>query len=211
MDNDTPAIDDPVTVWIDELKNADDSAAEKLWNHFFAQLYESARKKIQASTQPVYDEEDAAQSAFQSFCAGIADGRFPELDDRNSLWALLLVITSRKIARRHQYDHRQRRDVNRKLSNQIFAPTSANDVFQDPVQRLAARDPTPEFAAEFAETCEALYQSLDDPQLQQIVSLRMDGHSDSEIGKQLNCSRRTVQRSMEVVRRQWKRMEADDE
>ena len=88
--------DDPVTLWIDQLRAADDSAANNLWNHFVSRLYESARKKLRPRTRAVYDEQDAAQSAFKSVCAGIAAGRFPDLQDRESLLRLLLLITSRK-------------------------------------------------------------------------------------------------------------------
>jgi len=204
MANDEPAIDDPVSIWIDQLKNANDSAAEKIWNHFVLRLYQSARKKIQPKTRAVYNEEDAAQSAFQSVCAGVAAGRFPDLYDRDGLWRLLLVITSRKISRRHQHDRRQRRDVGRNLSNQIFA-NGNSDFPTDPNDHLASREPSPEFAEEFIEACESLFESLDDPQLKQVVCMRMEGRTDSEIAKQLNCSRRTVQRSLEVIRRQCQR------
>ena len=42
------------------------------------------------------DEEDVALSAFQSFYQGIARGRFPQLEDRDNLWRLLITITARK-------------------------------------------------------------------------------------------------------------------
>ena len=32
------------------------------------------------------DEEDAALSAFNSSCLGVAQGRFPQLADREDLW-----------------------------------------------------------------------------------------------------------------------------
>ena len=173
-DDNDPQMDDPVTAWIDELRNADASAAERLWNHFVSRLRDCARKKLRSGTRSVYDDEDAVQSAFHSVCAGIAAGRFTDLRDRESLLRLLLVITSRKVARRHAHDRRQRRDVRRNVSNHIFVD-SADDLSYDAVEQLPSREPTPEFAAEFAETCEALFQRLDDPQLQQVVTLRMEG------------------------------------
>ena len=72
---------------------------------------------------------------------------------------------------------------------------------------LVSRDPTPEFAAEFVETCETLFQSLDDPALRQVVALRLEGYEDAEIADRLRCSRRTVQRRLEVIRRHWNRLE----
>ena len=109
--------DDPVTLWIEELRNADQAAARNLWNHFVSRLYELGRKKLRPETRRVYDEEDAAQSAFHSVCAGIAAGLFPALGSRENLWHLLVVITARKVAHRHRHDQQQSRDVNRNLAD----------------------------------------------------------------------------------------------
>ena len=193
--------EDPITVWIDELRKADAAAAQKLWNHFVSRLYELGRKKLPRDTRRVYDEEDAAQSAFHSVCAGIGAGRFPDLQDRDSLWHLLIVITTRKMAHRLRHDRQQRRDVRRNLSDSIFMP-SGESAFAG-VEAIQSREPTPEFAAEFVETCEQLYEDLGDPALRQVVTLRMEGHTDSEIADRLKCSRRTVQRRLEVIRRHW--------
>jgi DNA-directed RNA polymerase specialized sigma24 family protein len=198
--------DDPVTLWIDELRHADETAARNLWNHFVSRLYELGRKKLGPEMRRVYDEEDAAQSAFHSVCAGIAAGRFPDLGDRGNLWHLLVVITARKVAHRLRHEHQQCRDVHRNLADSIFSPAS-EDLPNAHINRIDSREPTPEFAAEFAETCETLYQSLDDPDLQQVVTLRMEGYEDAEIADRLKCSRRTIQRRLEIIRRHWNRLE----
>lgn len=202
--------DDPATLWIAELRNADEAAARKLWNHFVSRLYELGRKKLRPQTRRVYDEEDAAQSAFHSVCAGIGAGRFPDLRDRESLWHLLLVFTARKVSHRQRHDQQQRRDVRRNLSDSIFV--QANDSSPGAgVDLIVSREPTPEFAAEFVETCEVLYQSLDDPALQQVVTLRMEGCTDADVAERLKCSRRTVQRRLEVIRRHCDRLELSSE
>jgi DNA-directed RNA polymerase specialized sigma24 family protein len=197
--------DDPVTLWIEELRNADEAAAQNLWNHFVARLYELGRKKLRPETRRVYDEEDAAQSAFHSVCAGIAEGRFPDLGSRENLWHLMAVITARKVAHRHRHDQQQSRNVHRNLTYSIFEQSRV----AHPAGALAtvSREPTPEFAAEFVETCEFLFQSLDDPALKQVVTLRMEGYTDAEVAERLRCSRRTVQRRLVVVRRHWGRLE----
>jgi RNA polymerase sigma factor (sigma-70 family) len=198
--------DDPVTLWIDELRHADQAAARKLWHHFVARLYELGRKKLRPETRRVYDEEDAAQSAFHSVCAGIAAGRFPDLGSRENLWHLLVVITARKVAHRHRHDQQQSRDVHRNLSDSIFV-RSRVETSSAGLDLTVSREPTPEFAAEFVETCESLFESLDDPALKQVVTLRMEGYTDAEVADRLRCSRRTVQRRLEVVRRRWGRLE----
>ena len=197
--------DDPVTLWIDELRGGEEAAAGKLWNHFVGRLYESARSKLRPATRRVYDEEDAALSAFRSVCAGISAGRFPGLEDRRSLLRLMLAITARKVAHRHRYDLQQRRDVRRNLSELIFV-TSTDDSAAMGIDQLPAREPTPEFVMEFVETCERLFQSLDDP-LQEVVRMRMEGYTVAEVAQRLDCSQRTVKRRLEVIRRHWGELE----
>lgn len=206
MDNDS----DPVTIWIDELRQSDENAARNIWQHFVLRLQASARKKLRLSTRQLYDEEDAAQSAFHSLCAGISNGRFPELGDRQSLWQLLLVITSRKIARRHRYDQRQRRDVRRTLHESVFS-TPVKGSAEGGLQQAPSREPTPEFSAEFVDVCDSLFNSLDDPELLRVATLRIEGHNDTEIAEKLNCSRRTIQRRLEVIRRHWEALGIENE
>lgn len=194
--------EDPITIWIEELRSADEAAAQKLWNHFVHRLYELSRRKLQHETRRVYDEEDAALSAFHSVFDGISRGRFPDLGDRDGLWRLLVVVTARKVAHRQRYDRQQCRDVRRNASDSIFL-RSTDDSTLPGDDTLQSREPTADFAAQFVETFELLFDRLDDPVLQQVVILRMEGHTDSEIAERLSCSRRTVQRRLEVIRRHW--------
>ncbi len=196
---------DPVSVWIDQLRNADDAddaAAQKLWNHFVVRLNELSRKKLRFETRRVYDEEDATLSAFNSVLVGIGAGRFPDLGDRGSMWRLLVVIASRKLAHRKRYDRQLRRDVRRNAC-ELISYRPASDAASFGMAGIESPEPTAEFTAQFEESYNLLFDGLGDPALQQVVTLRMDGHTDSEIAAKLNCSRRTVQRRLEVVRRQW--------
>jgi DNA-directed RNA polymerase specialized sigma24 family protein len=197
--------DDPVTLWIDQLRHGDDLAARNLWEHFFRRLYELAKHKLKLKTRPAYDEEDAAQSAFHSVCAGIIAGRFPDLQDRDSLWRLMLVITAQKVSNRHRYDQRQRRDVRRNLSDSVFA--NSQDDFVAGGIHVASREPTPEFAVEFVEVCERLFHGLEDANLKEIATLKMEGYTDIEVADRLKCSRRTVQRRITIIRRHWEHLE----
>ena len=50
-----------------------------------------------------------ALSAFDSFCRGVAAGRFPQLDDRENLWRLLVILTARKAFDQVRDERRQKR------------------------------------------------------------------------------------------------------
>ncbi len=117
----------------------------------------------------------------------------------------MLVITAQKVSSRHRYDQQQRRDVRRNLSDSIF--TNSREKFVAGDLRLTSREPTPEFAAEFVETCERLFQSLEDSALKDIATLKMEGYTDNEIADRLKCSRRTVQRRIIIIRRHWEELE----
>lgn len=197
--------EDPVSLWIDQLRESDEAAARQVWEHFSGRLCNIARRKLRSDTRTVYDEEDAAISTFRSVCAGMAAGRFPDLRDRDSLWGLMLTISTQKIANRHRYDRQQRRDIRRTLSDSIFTDSGQSD------NKLLSREPTPEFAAELEETFSRLFGSLDEPELKEIAALRMEGCTDDEIGAKLNCSRRTVQRRITIICRHWESLELTSE
>src|SRR5262245_19707494 len=97
-----------VSHWIAALKGGDSAAAQPLWERYYRRLVALARKKLQ-SARRVADEEDVVQNAFHSFFRALAGGRFPQLDDRDSLWRLLVVITANKALRQLKHEHRQKR------------------------------------------------------------------------------------------------------
>src|ERR1700751_1878035 len=85
-----------VTLWLDGLRKGGSVAARKLWEGYFHRLVELARKRLGALPRAAADEEDVALSAFDSFCQGAAQGRFPRLNDRDDLWQVLFLLTQRK-------------------------------------------------------------------------------------------------------------------
>lgn len=193
---------EPVTLWLNALQDGDPEAARQIWGHFFSRLQSLARRKLSTNTRAAYDEDDAMQSAFFSFCSGMEKGNYPNLKNRDELWRLLLVITSRKIAQRHRYELRECRDARKMVSDRIFQETGENPA------GLSLDEPTPEFAVEFADTCEALLQQLPGDELKETVLLKLEGLSEAEIAERANCSTRTVQRRLEIARRCWDKLDS---
>lgn len=194
--------DSSVTNWIEILRSApggpaQEDAVTNLWKHYFQRLSATIRSRVNPATRRVYDEEDAAQSAFYSVCAGIQDGRFPDLADRDSLWRLLLAITGRKISHRHRFDHQERRDVRRVVSSHTNESGDGTGVDQ------LSSTSTPEFVMELEESVDELFARLGDAELKVIATLKMQGYTDTEVAESLHSSRRTVQRRLEIIRRIW--------
>jgi DNA-directed RNA polymerase specialized sigma24 family protein len=100
---------DSVSGWLVQLEGGDDVAAEKLWERYFRRLVGLARTKLRDTPRQAADEEDVALSAFDSFCRGTQEGRFPRLNDRDDLWRLLVAITVRKAIDLTRHERRQKR------------------------------------------------------------------------------------------------------
>src|SRR3954452_12177024 len=118
-----------VTRWIDDLKAGDRAAAQPLWERYYARLVALARDKLRRTRRAaaIEDEEDAALSAFNSFCDGAARGRFPLLADRGDLWRLLVVITARKACAQVDRRCRQKRGGGQVLGEVDWIGTKDRD------------------------------------------------------------------------------------
>ena len=193
--------DEPVSLWIEQLAAADHDAASRLWAHFCQRLMVFARSRMSPSALRIYDEEDAAVSAFRSLCRGIEAQRFPEIGDRGNLWALLVVITSRKITNQFRYEHQQRRNANRTISETMLQPSDGSSV--SVLQLLPSNEPTPAFAAEVADMSEYLMSQLPESDLKKLVLLKLEGHTNEDAAEMMKITRRTVQRKLERIRRIW--------
>jgi DNA-directed RNA polymerase specialized sigma24 family protein len=182
-----------VTHWINGLCAGDPVAAQKLWEGYFERLVGLARRKLRALPRAAADEEDVALSAFDSFCRGAGQGRFPRLNDRDDLWQVLLVITQRKAADLIQHAGRDKRDWRR------VAPAGAEGA---PFADVAGREPDPAVAAQVAEECRRLLGALGEG-LRFLALRKMEGYTNEEIAGLLNCSLATVERRLRLIRKEW--------
>jgi DNA-directed RNA polymerase specialized sigma24 family protein len=184
-----------VTHWLDGLRTGDSVAARKLWEGYFHRLVELARKKLRALPRAAADEEDVALSAFNSFCQGAAQGRFPRLNDRDDLWQVLFLLTRRKAIDLIQHETREKRDV-RKVQP---APVEGA-AFAD----AAGAEPDPAFAAQVAEECRRLLALLPDESFRLLAVRKMEGYTNEEIAAfPPGCSLATVERRLKSIRKEW--------
>jgi DNA-directed RNA polymerase specialized sigma24 family protein len=180
-----------VSDWIGRLQAGDRAVIGQLWERYFQRLVHLARAKLQAAPRRAADEEDVALSAFHSFCCAAEQGRFPQLLDRDNLWRLLVVLTSRKAAHLVRDQHRHKRRA------------AAADLDKQDLDAILASEPTPAFAALLAEECQRLLGSLGSAELAQLALWKMEGYSNEEIAAKLQCVPRTVERKLRLIRNLW--------
>jgi len=192
-----------VTQWIDRLKAGDPEAAQQLWERYFRRLVGLARKKLRAAPRRAADEEDVALSAFDSFCRGVEQDRFPQLHDRLDLWQLLVLLTARKASDLAQHERRQKRGGGAVLDEAALPCPTDSSAQGAPLDQIKGPEPTPAFAAQVAEECHRLLERLDSPELRDVALRKVEGYGNEEIAAQLGCGLRTVERRLRLIRSIW--------
>jgi RNA polymerase sigma factor (sigma-70 family) len=188
--------DDSVSCWLGPLQRGDEVAAQQLWQRYYERLVGLARRKLR-DLRDHDAAEDVALGAFDSFCRGAHQGRFPQLADRESLWRVLVIITARRAAHHRRDARRLKRGGPDAGSGPVGHDSEAT------LEQIVSREPTPEFAAEAADQCRHLLRRLGAPELQSIALWRMEGYTVEEIAQKLSCDARTVKRRLDLIRRLW--------
>jgi DNA-directed RNA polymerase specialized sigma24 family protein len=197
--------EESVTQWVERLQAGDQGAAQHLWERYFQRLVGLARTKLGGAPRRVADEEDVALSAFDSFCRGAERGHFPQLQDRDNLWRLLVTMTVRKAYRLGRDEHAQKRGGGAVLGEAALADADSAGDAPLGLEQVIGREPTPAFAAQVAEECQRLLDRLGDDELRSIALWKMEGDTNAEIAAKLGCAPATVERRLQVIRRLWER------
>jgi RNA polymerase sigma factor (sigma-70 family) len=206
-----PAVTDPpggepgsVTRLIDHLRSDErvvrDEAVRRIWERYLPRLLALARRHLDPRIRALHDEEDVVQSMGRSFFRRMRRREF-DLVGRDDLWALLVTITLNKARGAAQRHRAARRDVRR------TRPMSEADA-NGPVTPLEASaqaddEPTPEIAAALNEALELRLRSLTRPDLRRLALLKLEGYTNREIAEELDCTERSVERKLGLIRKRW--------
>jgi DNA-directed RNA polymerase specialized sigma24 family protein len=182
-----------VTRFFGLLQTGDPIAAEALWERFFPRLVALARKTLAGRPQRVADADDAAQSAFASFCLRVRAGEFA-IRDRNDLWNLLGVITVNKARIQARREAAQKRGGGRVVGEGALTRPDGSPL---PLDEAAFLPP-----ADFDVHCEELLGRLE-PELRQFAVLRLLGYRNREIAEMHDCTERKVERKLNLIRLRW--------
>lgn len=194
-----------VTQWIADLQVGESGEANnaevELWERYFRRLVGLARMKLGDAPRVAEDEEDVAVSALRSFYSGVAAGRYPKLEDRHNLWAILAKITACKAINQRNRQLAKKRGGGKVLSEGQIASPSSMDERQ--LAEFVEDGLTPEFIATVNEQCEELMKSLPDDKLRLIAHRKLEGHTNEEIAQELGVVERTVERKLGLIRCTW--------
>ena len=176
-----------ITRLIRAVQDGSRSAVRPLLSAYFDRLVRLARTRLRNLPGLGCYDEDLALRSFHSVYQRLRDPARPlDLAGRDDLWRLLATRTiSRAIdlIRRHR---------------------PAEVPGDEDVTHLLTREPTPEEAAELADECRRLLDSLQEPELRQIALWKVEGYTHEEIAARLDCVPRTIERKVSRIRLLWR-------
>jgi RNA polymerase sigma-70 factor (ECF subfamily) len=177
--------------FLDRLSRGNPSAAAELDHRYRRRLCGLVRQALDGKLRRREDPEDVVQTVLRTYFRRAARGEF-QIADSSDLWALLAKITRRKLIKRAEYHHAEKRELG--------AETAL------PFDLAGGRDPQPADAAIAAELVEKTLQGLE-PRAGEVFQLRLAGCTEKEIAAELSCTRAEVRLQLKRIRERLKRLE----
>lgn len=177
------------------MRQGDSAAAFELWNRYSKRMQSLGRTRLQGVARTAFDEEDVALSAYGAFCFAVQEGRYASVQGRDDLWPLLATFTVRKANDRLKGEGAWKRS-GRETGGPIRGEATA-------LSHVPSSEPDPALRALFNDEFRRLMQALNDEELERVVVLKLDGHTNDEIAEHLGLTRRTIQRMLGLIRAVW--------
>jgi DNA-directed RNA polymerase specialized sigma24 family protein len=174
-----------VSLWVSELQGGSRSPIRGLLDRYWPRLLGLAASRLRDMPHLVGYAEDVALGVFNALCCGIERGKFPNLDNRESVWQLLAVMTIRRTI-----------DLKRKALRE-------EQLADDSISGISATGPSPDEQAEMHDRVRHLLERLNDEELCQIALLKGQGYENEEIAAKLGCGLRTIERKLQRIRERW--------
>jgi len=108
-----------VTELLKQLQAGESAAGREIWQRYITRLIRLARNRLKGIPRRALDEEDVTITAFDAFLRGVENGRFEQLDNRDDLWQILVMLTERRSIEllRHELAEKRGGGKNRGESN----------------------------------------------------------------------------------------------
>ena len=190
------------------VKSGDASALAPLWERYSQDLSAIARRLVSRGRLRVADEEDVVLSTFERLWDAAVQNQLDSVQDRESLSRLLAKIATQRAIDLLRGEHRQVRGGGAVRGDSVFPA----DEKGTGIGFGAVIDETipPDLEVMAEEETRRLLRALGDDELASIAVAKMDGFTNQEIGDLLECSLSTVERSLRLIRKKWRRMLADE-
>jgi RNA polymerase sigma factor (sigma-70 family) len=185
---------------LSRLRAGKNDAAEQIFARYVRRLTALASRQFDSGIRHRADPEGVVQSVYRSFFSRDVRAHY-RLEDWESLWKLLAVITVRKCTKRRQ-KYRKEQTVT------LGWPVAESETDAAWIEAID-RAPTPAEAAALTETVSQLFRELDSDD-REMAERILQGFTAVEIGLEFKCSERTVRRLRDLLRERLERLNSED-
>lgn len=177
------------------LKSGNPTATHAIWERFYPKLVQAANKRLLKNPDPATSGEDIAQSSFRNVCLGVLEGKYPQLENRDDLWRLLMSSMINRVRSHYRSINAQKRTV---------AQQESIDWIDD---ELLTELNSHEAQSQLDDLIDFLLVKLDQEdssgELRQIALLYLHEHSASEIAKILHKRKTNILHKVQLIRSLW--------
>lgn len=175
---------DTSTDLVDRWRQGDEDAAAQLHERYGERLVLLARKRLANKWKGRLDPEDVVQSVFRTMFRRTQAGSF-EFQKDDDFWKLMVTITLNK--------------VRNKVRGKKRDPDREKNQFDDGLATVLCREPGTLDLVTFTDLMEEIQKRLS-PIEQQLLALRLEGHTQEEIAEQSEVDVRTIRRRLMRIR-----------
>lgn len=195
-----------VTRWITEMRQGDPDAVRRLVERYFGKLRKLSQERIQRGTPILEDGEDIAIQVLTSVCKKVEQGKYPDLQNRDDLWYLMIFIAHRMVIdrRRSRKKHSLQTPGEEELSPKEQTLEGALETIDNEMDSFIAEDSESDFQLlEIIDCWQEMIRQIKDPVAKEVAKLKLEGHSNREIAEILRIVPRTVERKSQIIEQRW--------
>jgi DNA-directed RNA polymerase specialized sigma24 family protein len=195
-----------VTRWISAMRQGDPEAIRRLVERYFGKLRKLSQERIRRGAPIFEDGEDIAIQVLTSVCQKVEEGKYPDLQNRDDLWYLMIFVAHRLVI------DRRRSRKNLSLQSPVdLEPIPREETLEGALEAIdndmdtfLAEDAESDFQLlEIIDCWQEMIRQIKDPVAKKVAQLKLEGHSNREIAALLDIVPRTVERKSELIEQRW--------
>ena len=172
---------------LEAFRSGQMDASTRLYMKYADRLIGMTARKSSSELAAKVDPEDIVQSVFRTFFRRVEKGQY-DVPEGEDIWKLLLVITLNKIRAVVAFNRAAKRDMRRTRSDAMVEEAVAQADNKDEIALATLRIVIDELLADQIEVNQI------------IIKQRIEGYDILEIAKNVNRSKRTVERVLQEFR-----------
>lgn len=172
---------------LEAFRSGQMDASTRLYMKYADRLIGMTARKSSSELAAKVDPEDIVQSVFRTFFRRVEKGQY-DVPEGEDIWKLLLVITLNKIRAVVAFNRAAKRDMRRTRSDAMVEEAVAQADNKDEIALATLRIVIDELLADQIEVNQI------------IIRQRIEGYDILEIAKNVNRSKRTVERVLQEFR-----------